>query len=234
MSRAAWRTIALFLLVVAGCSNEREAPAPSPKAPRGPHGQEPARCQGASDDPAELSAAFARAERDLSGATASIEALAGAHAGSATARVRLGELSLRQQAAPTASRWFDRALALDESGCTLQPRDRWTALEGASIARMMQHDYTGALPLLRRAVASWPRVRSGHYNLACALCQTGDLDGCARELGVAVKSDAPPAPDFLRDQSRPPPEYVALARRDPNLAALRAEPARFERAISGH
>lgn len=224
--------LALFAL---SCGEDREPEASSaPEAPRAPRGQRPARCDGASDDPPELGSVWASASTDLASATASMEAIVGRHAGSSTARVRLGELELRQNppAASTAQRFFERALALDEEGCTLGHRDRWAALEGSGLSRMMQGEYAGAIPFLRRSIARWPSVRSTHYNLACALCQTGDLDGCARELESATRS-AEPAPDFLGEQDRPASHYLELARRDPDLAPLRADGARFERILAG-
>src|SRR5690606_16122391 len=108
-------------------------------------------------------------------AIVALEALVGASPGSATARVRLGELSLRTRPPRTeqAERWFARALALHEEGCTLAYRDRWASLEGSALARMMRGDYEGAIPFLRRSLDEWPDVRATRYNLACALCQTG-------------------------------------------------------------
>jgi hypothetical protein len=90
---------------------------------------------------------------------------------------------------------------------------------------MMQGDYAGATPLLRRSLARWPNVRATRYNLACALCREGDLDGCERELRAVLGGE--PQPDWLRAQERPAAYYASAARQDPDLAALRAEPARF-------
>lgn len=229
------RSIVLLLALFAlACGDDREATtsAPSRDEPRAPRGAEPARCEGASDDPPELDVAWASASSDLESAIASMEAVAGGHSGSSTARSRLGELALRRQppAASTAERWFDRALALHEEGCTLGERDHWATLEGSALSRMMQGDYAGALPFLRRSLARWPGVRGTRYNLACALCQTGDVEGCARELEAATHGSEA-APDFLHDQDRPAAHYRELARRDPDLAPLRADAARFERTI---
>jgi hypothetical protein len=78
---------------------------------------------------------------------------------------------------------------------------------------------------LRRSLGRWPGVRATRYNLACALCKEGDLDGCERELRAVLEGE--PQPDWLRAQERPAAYYASVARQDPDLAALRAEPARF-------
>ncbi|MCZ7682302.1 MAG: tetratricopeptide repeat protein [Sandaracinaceae bacterium] len=153
-----------------------------------------------------------------------MEAAAGGFAGSATARVRLGELSLRAQPprAEEAARWFERALALHEQGCTLAFRDRWAALEGSALARMMQGDYAGALPFLRRSIGEWPDVRSTRYNLACALCQTGDVEGCARELRAVLTPRARPARAGWRSSAaRPGTTRASRARIRPRAAPRR-------------
>ncbi|HJL17972.1 MAG TPA: tetratricopeptide repeat protein [Sandaracinaceae bacterium LLY-WYZ-13_1] len=201
----------------------------TPDRLRGPAGARPVACDGSSNDPEQIALFLQGAERDLPAAIRGMESLAGAHPGSATARVKLGELLLRTRppSAARAQRWFDRALALDAEGCALAPRDRWAALEGLALSHMMQGDYAPALGPLRRSLERWPDVPSTHYNLACALCQTGDVDGCARELGRVLAMDAP-GPAFLADQRRPRAHYVRLARRDPDLAPLREDAARFE------
>ncbi len=238
------RAAAIVAMLLAGCGTE-EAPPPADElaaettsreaAPRGPRGQAPARCQGASDDPSSIDAIWAQAEHDLPGATLAMEAAAGGFAGSATARVRLGELSLRAQPPRTeeAARWFERALALHEQGCTLAFRDRWAALEGSALARMMQGDYAGALPFLRRSIGEWPDVRSTRYNLACALCQTGDVEGCARELSAVLDAEGSAGPSWLAEQRRPPGHYGRFAREDPDLAPLRADAERFAGVLAG-
>lgn len=211
--------------------DEARAVEPSPEdAPRGPSGAGAVACEGASDDPSQI-ALFARtaADGDLAAAIRGLEALAGAHPGSATARVRLGELVLRDQPPQPAlaMRWFDRALALHERGCALADPDLWRALEGAALSRMMQGEYGAAVPLLERSLARWPDVPATRYNLACARCQTGDVDACAEELErlMAWSGEVPP---FLREQVRDRAHYARLARTDPDLAPLRADRARFD------
>lgn len=233
LARTRLAALALGVSLAMSCGEEREAPEVEQSTePRGPRGQAPARCDGASDDPAELDATWAHADADLDAAIASMEAIAGGHSGSATARVRLGELELRRgpSGAATAERWLQRGLALHEEGCTLGHRDQWAMLEGLALARMMQGDYAAAIPFLRQSLERWPSMRATRYNLACALCKTGDLDGCARELGAVMQSSDPP-PAFLREQDRPSEHYRELARRDPDLAALRADAARFEHVL---
>ncbi len=244
--RAIWTGLSLLCLACgepepAVAPSERaamRAPAPAAPAgadaPRGPSGQPEVRCRGASLDPAELDLVASRADVDLAGTLSALEALAGRSPGSATARVRLGELSLRTSPprAESAARWLDRALALHAEGCTLGYRDHWAALEGSARARMVQSGYAEALPFLRQSLQRWPTVRSTRYNLACALCQTGDLDGCERELAAVIR-ERQPMPDFLADQIRTPGHYEALANRDPDLAPLRATADRFARALGG-
>ena len=141
--------------------------------------------------------------------------------------VVLGELLLRTSPprASLAQRFFARGLELHEAGCALDREAEWTALQGAALSRMMTGDYAGAVPLLRRSLGRWPGVRATRYNLACALCKEGDLDGCERELRAVLEGE--PQPDWLRGQERPAAYYASVARQDPDLAALRAEPARF-------
>ncbi len=235
----AWIACVLSLLLAACDSEPAPASEPAPHAepqaePRAPHGPT-ARCEGASVDPPSLGPTTAQAEQDLGAAMVAMEALAGANPGSATARVRLGELSLRTEPprAPEAQRWFARGLSLHEEGCTLARRDHWAALEGSAIARMMQGDYAGATAFLRRSLEAWPEVRSTRYNLACALCQTGDLDGCARELTSVLDAEGAPAPSWLAEQERPAGHYARLARTDPDLQPLRDDTERFARVMSG-
>jgi predicted Zn-dependent protease len=190
-------------------------------------------CDGASDDPPQIDL-FSRSadEGQVTEAIRGLEALAGAHPASATARVRLGQLALRTQppSVEGARAWFERALALHGEGCTLAPREHWLALEGSALSHMMSGDYAGALPFLRASVERWPGASGTRYNLACALCQTGDLDGCASELHRAVSS-TDELPEILQEQRRSPDQYREMARADPDLAPLRADAGRFAEAM---
>lgn len=232
------RRAALLVALALSCTACGDEPVSEPRpareedVPRGPAGQAEVRCTGASIDPPELELVAARADADLLGTLSALEAIVGRHAGSSTARVRLGELALRTDPprAEAAARWLERALALHDEGCTLGERDHWAALEGSALARMMQRDYAGALPFLRQSLQRWSSVRSTRYNLACALCQTGDLDGCEREL-TAVLGATEPMPAFLADATRPPGHFRTMAGQDPDLAPLRADAARFERVL---
>lgn len=226
--------LALALTLLGACSEDpgpapRVEPAVEPEGLRPPRGAAEVDCSGPPDDPEEVDQlAQAAAAGDLGGAITQLEAIAGAHPASGSARVRLGELLLRTQPprAEEAQGWFERALALHARGCRLGYRDEWAAHEGRGLSRMMQGDYRGAIAPLRASLARWPGSRSTHYNLACALCQTGDLDGCARELGTVLGPLEPP--DFLEGETRPPEHYRALMERDPDLAPLRADPTRYE------
>lgn len=218
---------------LAGCEAEPPpaAPAEAPEAedtPRPPRGGGARRCEGGSDDPSQIALFVESADRDLAGAIAGLEALVGEHPGSATARVRLGELLLRDGAPQRARPFFERALALHDEGCTLGPRDRWAAREGIAHAHAMAGDYAAAIPLLRGSLAEHPDATPTRYNLACALCRTGDLDGCERELTRALRTEDA-VPDFLVDQRRPPGHYRRAMEIDPDLAPLRADRARLER-----
>ncbi len=201
--------------------------------PRGPRGAEAVRCDGASVDPD--FAAYERQVQDgqLEAAVAGLEAAVGAHPGSATARVRLGELLLRTQPprASQAANWFERGLALDEEGCGLADRDLWAALEGAGIARLMQGDYAAARPFFERSLARWPSIRATRYNLACTQCQAGETDACAASIAQVLAAEEEPG--FLGEQRRAPDHYRDMARRDPDLAPLRADGPAFERLLAG-
>src|SRR5690606_28163606 len=105
------------------------------------------------------------------------------------------------------------------------------ALEGSALSRMMQGRYADAIPFLRRSLEAWPDVPATRYNLACALCQSGDLDGCERALRDVVTGARPP-PAFLAATTSPPSHYREMAARDPDLAPLRAIPERYARALA--
>jgi len=156
-----------------------------------------------------------------------LQTLAGEHPTSATARARLAELYLAHPSRPDqAETWFRRAIELHERGCEMTERDHWVAYEGLAISRMMRSDYAGAIEPLRASLQRWPGSRSTHYNLACSLCQTGDLDGCASELELVLGELEAPA--FLADDTRPVSHFRTMIERDDaDLAPLRADPARL-------
>ncbi len=237
-----WLT--LLVVPVTGCGSEateETAPAPTETTPetatadapdeglRAPSGRPEIDCSSGSDDPDQIDLFGQSAnDGDVTSSIRGLEALSGQHPSSSTARVRLGELLLRTRPprAQQASAWFTRALELHELGCTLGYRDHWAALEGQALTHMMRGDYESAIAPLRESISRWPGLRSTHYNLACALCQTGDLAGCRRELETTLSDIEPPA--FLSAQSRPADHYRALIRRDPDLAPLRADPTQLE------
>jgi len=193
---------------------------------RGPAGADAVDCSSGSDDPEQIDLfAESAGNGNLSGAIRGLETLCGRHPSSATARVRLGEMLLRTQPprAAQADTWLTRALELHELGCTLGFRDHWAALEGQALSHMMRGDYAAAIAPLRASIRAWPGLRSTHYNLACALCQTGDVPGCRAEIEIALSNIE--APSFLAEQSRPADHYRAMVRRDPDLAPLRVDAA---------
>lgn len=231
------RLTVLLAIALTACS-EHEPP-PSPQGPselRGPSGPEAPRCDGRSIDPAQDVVAAAMAEADREAGVRALEALAGGNRSSATVRVRLGELLLREPAqAQRADRWLELALELHDRGCVLADEDLWVALEGRAQCRFMLADYAGALPLLRRSIERFGGTSTTHYNLACALCRTGDVGGCATELERALGAASRPAPELLASRPQPPVlHFVGLAERDPDLEALRADRPRFEAILAPH
>lgn len=234
-------SVALALAILGGCGSDTDEPSASSEASEAvtpeatatgelrPPTASVADCSGPPDDPDEVDGFAERADQgDVAGAVSGLEALVGAHPASGSARVRLGEVLLRTQPprAAEAQGWFERALALHARGCRLGYRDEWAALEGRGLSRMMQGDYRGAIEPLRLSLQRWPGSRATHYNLACALCQTGDLDGCRRELETVLGPLEPP--DFLANEARPADHYPTMIERDPDLAPLRADPTRYE------
>lgn len=236
------RAIALAVLLV-GCGGEDPAPGDAPEPPdvsaqepsgpapgdglRPPSGGADVNCDGPVDDPDQIDLFAESAARDLGGAIRGLETLAGRHPASSTARVRLGELLLRATPprAEEADTWFDRALDLHARGCTLGDRDHWAALEGQGISRMMRGDYAGAREPLSESVRRWPGSRATHYNLACARCQTDDLEGCTRELEITLgELDVP---SFLEVDTRPASYYRQRIQSDPDLEPIRRDAPRL-------
>lgn len=77
--------------------------------------------------------------------------------------------------------------------------------------------YLEGLAVDRRLVAARPEDSGAHYNLACSLALTGDVDGAFAALTRAVELGYDDA------------EFLAS---DPDLAALRADP-RFTALLEG-
>lgn len=234
--RNALKAAALVIVLLLGaCSGDDGEPTTDPTptptepdTPRAPRGAEAVACDGSSVDPESLEQLPQRvAALGLETAIEELEATVGASPSSATARVRLGELLLRTAPprADSAATWFDRALDLHEQGCTLAEADAWAALEGAGLSRLIGGDYAAARPFFERSLTRWPTVRATRYNLACTHCQTGNLDGCATELERVLQPAQPPA--FLAARAHPDSHYRELAGRDPDLAPLREDAARF-------
>jgi hypothetical protein len=226
------RVAILCALLAAGCGDDSsQTPAPAdPNALRGPHGAQEVHCEGHSIDPPELEMQVMGDNPHRGPDIERLEALAGSHPGSSTVRARLGFLLSSGEADPErAGRWIDLALALHDRGCTLGEEDYWVALEAAALSRFMRHDYAGARPFLVRSLARFPSAAGTRYNLACSLCQTGDVDGCARELEQALVSSGQPSPEELSHHPQPPREhFLELAQEDPDLAPLRAQATRFD------
>ncbi|MGE0786572.1 MAG: tetratricopeptide repeat protein [Sandaracinaceae bacterium] len=242
MSRVRIGATLLALTLACACGEDDDRPAPTTtdpatstdEGPRGPHGADAADCSAGASDPPELAELrTVSSAQELEQEIHTFEALVGANPRSALARSRLGELLLRTEPprADTAKRFFDRALEMHDAGCALEDRDLWAALEGAALSRIIGGDYAGAVPLFRRSLERWPGARPTRYNLACALCQTGDVDGCARELERAIGQAEQPL--WLAQQGRDGSHYAGLAQSDPDLAPLRADPARFATVTGG-
>lgn len=229
--------VLLALTGLVACSPDEPEPAVEAPAPEGPAEPEAAEglrppssgevdCSDPPPDPAQIDLFAENAGANREAAIRGLQTLAGEHPTSATARARLGELYLAHPSRPEQSDvWFTRALELHERGCELSERDHWLGHEGQAISRMMRNDYDNAIAPLRASIERWPGSRSTHYNLACALCRTGDLDGCVAELQT-VLSDLEP-PTFLEEDTRSVEHFRAQIQSDPDLAPLRADEARL-------
>jgi hypothetical protein len=127
---------------------------------------------------------------------------------------------------------YAEVLAANASGCALATADDWSARQGTGIAHMMKGNWPRARVSLEDASRRWPRSATTRYNLACALCRTGDLEGCYQELTAALANAGPSGSrDFLADRERTRADFATLARTDPDLELLRADP-RFERVVA--
>ncbi len=168
-------------------------------------------------------------------AYAQYAALIGRYPHSATLRVRAGSLMLgppeRGGNPVQAQTMFQQAVQLHDAGCRMIERDEWEALEGLALALMYQRNYAAAIPHLQRSVSQWGTVAQTQYNLACAFCQTGNIDACHQYFVGALNIAATgQRPVFI---TNPPSagSYVELSQRDPDLAPLRNDP-RYEQAIA--
>ena len=126
-----------------------------------------------------------------------------------------------------ASRLYEQAIALhDKRGCHLTHTFHFLALLGTALAHMQRKDYAAAKPWLARGAKIWPKSATIHYNRACALCMSKDLEGChnafKQTLGV---SDTVKGPSFPGGpKNKPVLHYFVLSRKDSDLAILRADP----------
>lgn len=120
---------------------------------------------------------------------------------------------------------YTQALQLHDGGCRLTEADLWSSLEGLALAHFQLGQYAAALPHLRRAAQVAPTIDETHYNLACALCRTGDTNGCYQELETTLANAAAGRPPAFMDASRmySAAHYVRSSRTDPDLTALRGD-----------
>jgi len=160
--------------------------------------------------------------------------LLGRYPQSATLRVRAGNLMLapaeRGGNPAQAQAMFTQAIQLHEAGCRLIEHDEWLSLEGMALSMMLQRNYAGAIPYLQRSLGRWANVAQTQYNMACAYCQTGNINSChqhfVQALNISATGQHPP---FINNPGSVS-HYVDLSRRDPDLAPLRSDP-RYEQAI---
>lgn len=152
---------------------------------------------------------------------------------SATIRVKAAGMQLGPAPAgnPVESqRLYREALQLHDSGCRLTEGLEWEAIEGTGLASMMQTNYAAALPIFQQVTTRWPTIPQSRYNLACAYCRLNQLEPCHQAFVEALQiAHAGQFPAFITRQTGAF-HYVNLARQDPDLAILRADP-RFETAI---
>jgi len=153
---------------------------------------------------------------------------------SATIRVRAASMQLGPAPAGNpveAQRLFQEALRLHDAGCRLPEELEWEANEGLGLAYMMQTSYAAALPVFQQVTSRWPTIPQSRYNLACAYCRLNQIDPCHQAFVEALQiAAANQSPAFIT-QETDAYHYVNLARQDPDLAPLRADP-RFETAIA--
>jgi len=181
-----------------------------------------------------LDANTAAASGNNQAAYAQYAQVLGRYPQSATIRVRAGELMLvpveRGGNPLQAQAMFQQALALHEAGCRLIEHDEWMTLEGLALSMMLQGNYAAAIPHLQRSISRWATVAQTQYNMACAQCQTGNVNTChqyfVQALNLAATGQHPP---FINDPGSVG-HYVDLSQRDPDLALLRADP-RYREAI---
>lgn len=157
---------------------------------------------------------------------AALEALGQRYPLSATLRVLAAGAALhsRPHDIATARRLYAEAQAMQERGCRLPARIDWSMVLGQALSHQFEGDFAGALPYLQQGAPRFPNETSIHYNLACAYCMTGNLDGChaafAETLAIAARGGHPPWTDDVQTVGH----YVRLSARDSDLTTLRADP----------
>lgn len=233
--------IGLTLLLVPGCRCGREARTAPPDGAGGDANAgsaadaSPAGADGGSVDPPRAELAPTRAMARERGFETSLEYfrdLAGRYPRSALVQLRAAEAA---QYAPEpdpaeAERRYRRGLELHEGGSRLSESDQWQASEGLGLVLLAQGKNQGAREQYQRVTSRWPGIPQSQYNLACAHCLVGDLEGCAEAFARALEAaEAGRAPDFVL-RAGTVDYFIRTSRRDPDLARLRSDP-RYESII---
>lgn len=182
---------------------------PAPSRP-GARARAGAPCTGHSDDPptATLEAAVSAAVSGSTAAYAELLALAIAWPQSATVRVRAADAAGEPG---DALRLYADAVRMHDAACTLAPPDLQIALHGLGAGRLSAGDLPGARAAFARAVETFPQAAPTRYGYAATLCRLHQLEPCVVELVTALSTD-----DAIALQR--------LAARDPDFAAVRANP----------
>jgi tetratricopeptide (TPR) repeat protein len=118
---------------------------------------------------------------------------------------------------------YERALALHGQGCALDERDEWLTITGLGLARARLKDFAGAATQFQTALKRWPTDSSSGYNLSCARCRLGDVEGCYRTFVETLITAHRAPPSFMIGHARSAEAYAAMSKRDEDLALLRAD-----------
>ena len=118
---------------------------------------------------------------------------------------------------------FERALEACDDSTTVDLRV--ALLLNVSLLRLKRGDCDEALSRAREAISLAPSNAKAHYRSACALLQSGDLEGARSEAEFAAKL-APKSSDIKRLC-----ESVAAARREKHVQNARIE---AQRSVNAH
>lgn len=244
------KAVILSVLLLGSCGQDRQPEATQPEAtqpeaaspvqetaPQAGGGTNPAVCTaGVSVDPpaSELELPEGQSPTSPQARLNHLRYLITRYPGSATIRVQAAGQQLGPAPAgnPVESqRLYQEALRLHDSGCRLSEGLEWEAIEGMGLAYMMQANYSAALPVFQQVTTRWPTIPQSRYNIACAYCRLNQLEPCHQAFVEALQiAHAGRHPAFITRQTNAY-HYVNLARQDPDLTTLRADP-RFETSIA--